>query len=746
MPKVSVIIPVYNVEAYLRQCLDSVVKQTLRDIEIICVDDGSTDGSAAILAEYAARDSRVKVLLQGNAGAGVARNTGLAVARGEYICFCDPDDFLPHDLIECVYKVATANKVDITIYGVDSYDASGTKISRCQRFGNAVGHLPKVFSAKDISERLFGTFLPCVWNKLFRREFIAHHKIEFQALPRANDIFFSMMHMALAERIIVTDKVAYCYRRGRDGSAQNLTEKDPLPVLSAYRKVKESLIEKSLFDQYLVTFNLALFSSFFYTLNLLQSKASKQKLFEELKNGIFKGLLSETLTLCDFSGRVSDYLIYRNFMLCSTFESFEMANVSGSRAWNEMPPVVSVIVPCYNVEPFLAECLDSVLAQTFGHYEVICVNDGSTDGTGEILAKYQLKDSRIIVINQESKGLSVSRNVGIDVARGEYILFLDSDDKLHVEALKELVGLAEIDKLDHIAFCAEVFVDEGSRPNGDIVARYKRYYASVGCSKFLCPQQGCDLALSLLEKANFIESATLRLMRLSVLRDHRVRFTPNIIHEDCEFTPKALVAARCAIFIPQKYYQRRIRSNSIMMSTDRRLKSAIGYSHAALSLMDAILFDDMNVASRQAYEEFVAQKMMPNSVRFLLSLTKEEKDSFLVELEKLVPSRQMVIVRVVILSLLNEVIAHRDCAKVGFLVKMCEKIIAFLPFRFQRLKDGLQCLKDRGLEYTVWRIDKEIKSMNPKSCIRRFLVWLVLKVWQFVMWIVKKSRVLCGMR
>ena len=171
--------------------------------------------------------------------------------------------------------------------------------------------------------------------------------------------------------------------------------------------------------------------------------------------------------------------------------------------------------------------------------------------------------------------------------------------------MKELVGLAEIDKLDHIAFCSEVFVDEGRRTNGDIVARYKRYYASVGCSKFLCPQQGCDLALSLLEKANFIESATLRLMRLSVLSDHRVRFTPNIIHEDCEFTPKALVAARCAIFIPQKYYQRRIRSNSIMMSTDRRLKSAIGYSHAALSLMDAILFDDMNVASRQAYEEFI---------------------------------------------------------------------------------------------------------------------------------------------
>jgi glycosyltransferase involved in cell wall biosynthesis len=82
MPKVSVIIPVYNVEAYLRECLDSVLNQALLDIEIICVDDGSTDGSAAILAEYTARDSRVRIVTQKNAGAGAARNTGLSLAKG----------------------------------------------------------------------------------------------------------------------------------------------------------------------------------------------------------------------------------------------------------------------------------------------------------------------------------------------------------------------------------------------------------------------------------------------------------------------------------------------------------------------------------------------------------------------------------------------------------------------------------------------------------------------------------------
>ena len=109
-PKVSVIIPVYNVEEYLRECLDSIVKQTLREIEIICVDDGSTDNSLEILKEYAKKDNRITVITQKNLHAGVARNAGLAVAKGEYLSFLDSDDFFlffiknkffNHSLTEC---------------------------------------------------------------------------------------------------------------------------------------------------------------------------------------------------------------------------------------------------------------------------------------------------------------------------------------------------------------------------------------------------------------------------------------------------------------------------------------------------------------------------------------------------------------------------------------------------------------------------------------------------------------------
>ena len=97
--KVSVILPVYNVSDYLRQCMDSIVGQTLKDIEIICVDDGSTDDSLAILKEYEAKDQRVKVIQQANAGAGAARNKGLEIATGEYLSFLDSDDFFEPDMV-----------------------------------------------------------------------------------------------------------------------------------------------------------------------------------------------------------------------------------------------------------------------------------------------------------------------------------------------------------------------------------------------------------------------------------------------------------------------------------------------------------------------------------------------------------------------------------------------------------------------------------------------------------------------
>ena len=143
MPKVSVIVPVYNVEKYLGECLDSVLGQTLKDIEVLCVDDSSTDGSAAILAEYAAKDSRVKVLRQENAGSGVARTRGIAAASGKYIAFMDPDDFYPAaDTLEKLFLAVTGFGCKITGGRLRFVSSNGRIAQREQATWDWTGRFP----------------------------------------------------------------------------------------------------------------------------------------------------------------------------------------------------------------------------------------------------------------------------------------------------------------------------------------------------------------------------------------------------------------------------------------------------------------------------------------------------------------------------------------------------------------------------------------------------------------------------
>lgn len=130
MVKVSVIIPVYNVEPYLKQCMDSVVGQTLKDIEIICVDDGSTDNSLDILREYAAEDSRIQIIEQKNAGAGAARNNGMRYATGKYLSFLDSDDFLNR---ECLKRhMIWQKRTRRILWHINQISITQTKISLCR--------------------------------------------------------------------------------------------------------------------------------------------------------------------------------------------------------------------------------------------------------------------------------------------------------------------------------------------------------------------------------------------------------------------------------------------------------------------------------------------------------------------------------------------------------------------------------------------------------------------------------------
>ena len=186
MPKISIIIPVYNVQDYLAMCLDSVCYQSMKDIEIICVNDGSTDNSLAVLHAYKRRDKRIIIIDKENEGSGVARNTGLKIARGEYVYFVDGDDWLEQDVLLKASKKADETNADIVIFGGSScYVKDNGKINK-NSGGYSADKLPKkylnkVFSAEDIKKDIF-KFPSTAWTKLYKHQFLVDNNILFQEI------------------------------------------------------------------------------------------------------------------------------------------------------------------------------------------------------------------------------------------------------------------------------------------------------------------------------------------------------------------------------------------------------------------------------------------------------------------------------------------------------------------------------------------------------------------------------------
>lgn len=250
-PKVSVIIPVYNVEPWLRECMDSIVNQTLKEIEIICVDDGSTDNSGNILDEYASQDNRITVIHQENQGVSVARNSGLELVHGEYITFVDPDDYIALDTYEKTYHLAKKDDVDILQFRFRLFtDGKDVPSSRQKEVLDA-----PIVSASSVIKKIS----PQIWNKLFKAEIIQKDKLRF--IPKVTigeDIIFSYRALAHAEKIKIIKAQLYNYRQRPDSIIHISSKEDRLksflkrvkPICEEWRKTEKLAGNERLFLEY----------------------------------------------------------------------------------------------------------------------------------------------------------------------------------------------------------------------------------------------------------------------------------------------------------------------------------------------------------------------------------------------------------------------------------------------------------------------------------------------------------------
>jgi len=247
---VSVVITVYNGEKYLAQCLESVLAQTLKCIEIICVDDASTDATPRILDQY---KDRITVLtnLQ-NCMAGESRNKGFGHSRGEYVIFLDADDVFEPDMLEKAYQKAQYGMADICIFKEDLFTDSNEKCSSypyVEKLMQALGERD-FFSPLELREMLFNLWNGWAWDKLFRREFIMGIGLQFQNLRSSNDGLFVHGCMASAQRIALLNEVMVHHRFGNQDSLSHTRDCGWESCLSYLEGLRQYLEENALFRTY----------------------------------------------------------------------------------------------------------------------------------------------------------------------------------------------------------------------------------------------------------------------------------------------------------------------------------------------------------------------------------------------------------------------------------------------------------------------------------------------------------------
>ena len=240
MSKVSIIVPVYNVEKYLRKCIDSLINQTLNDIEIICINDGSTDKSLKILKEYKNKDSRIILLNQENLGQSVARNRGIEIAKGEYLGFVDPDDWIDLDYYEKLYNAASTNDTDIAVGGI--IRVTGIKKKKFLNFEKETltDNTKLKFELCDVPEKSY------IWNKIYKTQNLKEINLKFKEGRIFEDCIFTPQALFFLGKMVTVPNTYYYYLRRGNSTVKQRSQKANADSIYAHKKASEFIKEHNI--------------------------------------------------------------------------------------------------------------------------------------------------------------------------------------------------------------------------------------------------------------------------------------------------------------------------------------------------------------------------------------------------------------------------------------------------------------------------------------------------------------------
>ncbi|MCD7872555.1 MAG: glycosyltransferase [Clostridiales bacterium] len=609
-PKISIILFAQDNYDYLENCISNILNQTLKDFEIILVfDELNNKDRDKILKKYCLKDNRIKI-----AGNEININ-------GQYVLITEPSFNFEKNFFDKAFNTALKNNADIVLSGVTTENTdSNTSID--DKY-----YLKKQFLKEEIvndisTANIFEITAPVFENKLFSRDFLMQQNKKYSYSVKTENIFFILMCLFNSETTLCINENLILRKISNKTHLQHSEKQNPLNLLDsysrAYYEIKNKLgvvSEKSFINSFLEFFRKNIKLNCGFNMRVEISKTLSESKFVNRILNLNK----------EYFSNYDNYLFLKGLTYsCKTrkriYSNQKSACPKVSVKCTAQNPLVSVVIPVYNVEKYLRECLDSLVFQTLENIEIICVDDGSTDSSFNILLEYAAKDNRFTIIRQNNSRQSTARNIGVNYANGKYIYFMDSDDFLEKETLEELYRKSENEDLDILFFCSQAFIDEENKENINFDSfnhDYKKIHTYSGVYR------GQDLFTRMDYNNEYRVGVVIEFIKRDFYLNSGLKFEEGIIHEDYAFAYMAMIKARRVSHIKKPYYNRRVRANSTMTS-DLTFENSYGYFKCFKNMEAVLATSEISDENKLTAVDMI-NRALTQSINIYMNLNTDEK-------------------------------------------------------------------------------------------------------------------------
>lgn len=671
-PAISVIIPMYNAEAYINECLESLLAQTFQDFEVVVVDDCSTDDSVKIVESYAPKfNGRLHIThtKTNSGGGGEPRNIGLKLAKGKYIFFVDADDFIMLNALEILYTKAEENETDIVYYSAyyrlpqpnNIYlykDGKGKQLLRknLEDAPDLIVNDPNKILRQFLTEEPEGNFRGPVF-RFIRRDFLIENEIIFPNVSPGEDFIWVINVYCHAKRFLRISTPLYFYRCYNTQSVTQ-TKRKPANQVSrwisgfvSWAKFLSKLSrENDILRKNPAYCQEALKSHFrwsFQRIEEARESLSSQEIYELLINKLAKEDDLRDLTLPFFFSVIdANKRIQKENII--TIDELKKSDAEYKQRISELTdeisrlelkkdfmasPAISVIIPMYNREKYIGECLDSLLAQTLKNFEVIIIDDCSTDNSISVVESYIPKFGGRLKLDRMEKNSGhpgEPRNRGIALSCGKYIYCLDSDDIITETALEEMYTLGKKFDAD-VVYCEKYFKSEGfgQRFRDHIRITDDRFQKPPFVDKPTLEIDNLEERVRKLLNGNYWMSPALKIVKRDLLMKNNITFPPLIGSEDDVWSSKILFCSKRFLRIPNICFIRRIHEEGISFgqyTTPDHVQRWMDATIRSLKAMDTFMQDIKFFREHPDYRYKILNRSVKSGFTNIFEKCKGESD------------------------------------------------------------------------------------------------------------------------